>query len=114
MNLTALIYLLSVSENYPIFQELTACSETYKSQLAQSCKEVCIKQLCKYLVSKSAFEALISNWPNSEKYNPRIMKCSLERIVLPLMYNQMLAESFVYNCESLSNITATNYYYAHT
>lgn len=61
-DLTAFIYSLSVSEHYPILEALTAHSETFESQLAQSCTEVC-KKLPKYPVSKSAFEALTLNWP---------------------------------------------------
>lgn len=61
-DLTAFIYSLSVSEHNPILEALTARSETFESQLAQSCREVC-KKFPKYPVSKSAFQALISNWP---------------------------------------------------
>lgn len=62
-DLTEFISSLSVSEHYPILEALTARSETFESQLAQSCREVCKKNLPKYPVSKSAFEALIPNWP---------------------------------------------------
>jgi len=51
----------------PSYTNLTAYSETFESQLAESCRKVCIKQLPKYPVSQSAFEALTSNWPTQRK-----------------------------------------------